>query len=373
MRRAYADRPRPRLWCRPPHASGRTGENPETVAGCTMSRARRQTGWLAACPNTTPSSPSPASSGRSRSRRPRSPASRRAATSTRRRRTTTRCQATGAQTICRATGSPTRTRSPTRRLLPRRSRSSTRATSRSSSSRRYDADGNFVERVIRERWTNALWSNPLNGNTIPYTQRGNITDRATRAGRPRLDRRDAVGENIYTDPVTHKKVLRAPGAPSSAPTARSRPAPASSRSSSCSSSATSSVFDARLRRAGALAAGPGTMAPMPWTVLIVDDHQGFRQGARALLEADGFDVLGEAADGESAVEQARRLRPQVVLLDVAAAGHRRLRGGGDASPRSRPRRPSCSSRAAAGAPTARSWRRRRRAGSSRRRSSPGSA
>ena len=59
---------------------------------------------------------------------------------------------------------------------------------------------------------------------------------------------------------------------------------------------------------------------MAWSVLIVDDHAGFRSGARALLEADGFDVLGEAADGESAVEQARRLRPQVVLLDVQLPG-----------------------------------------------------
>ena len=59
---------------------------------------------------------------------------------------------------------------------------------------------------------------------------------------------------------------------------------------------------------------------MPWTVLIVDDHQGFREGARALLEAEGFDVLGEAADGESAVEQARSLRPEVVLLDVQLPG-----------------------------------------------------
>lgn len=62
------------------------------------------------------------------------------------------------------------------------------------------------------------------------------------------------------------------------------------------------------------------MAAMPWTVLIVDDHQGFRLGARALLEADGFDVVGEAADGESAIEQARRLRPQIVLLDVQLPG-----------------------------------------------------
>ena len=59
---------------------------------------------------------------------------------------------------------------------------------------------------------------------------------------------------------------------------------------------------------------------MAWTVLIVDDHDGFRAGARALLEAEGFDVLGEAADGQSAVEQARRLRPQVVLLDVQLPG-----------------------------------------------------
>ena len=38
------------------------------------------------------------------------------------------------------------------------------------------------------------------------------------------------------------------------------------------------------------------------TVLIVDDHQGFRASARSLLELDGFDVVGEAADGASAVE-----------------------------------------------------------------------
>jgi DNA-binding NarL/FixJ family response regulator len=62
------------------------------------------------------------------------------------------------------------------------------------------------------------------------------------------------------------------------------------------------------------------MGSMAWTVLIVDDHAGFRAGARALLEAEGFDVLGEAADGQSAVEQACRLRPQVVLLDVQLPG-----------------------------------------------------
>ena len=55
-------------------------------------------------------------------------------------------------------------------------------------------------------------------------------------------------------------------------------------------------------------------------VLIVDDHDGFRAGARALLEADGFEVLGEAADGSAALEAVRRLRPEVVLLDVQLPG-----------------------------------------------------
>jgi DNA-binding NarL/FixJ family response regulator len=52
------------------------------------------------------------------------------------------------------------------------------------------------------------------------------------------------------------------------------------------------------------------------TVLIVDDNEAFRQVARASLEADGVQVVGEAADGESAIAQAARLRPQLVLLDV---------------------------------------------------------
>jgi len=57
-----------------------------------------------------------------------------------------------------------------------------------------------------------------------------------------------------------------------------------------------------------------------WSLLIVDDHEDFRVSARALLEADGFHVLGEAADGESALEAARRLRPEVVLLDIQLPG-----------------------------------------------------
>ena len=55
---------------------------------------------------------------------------------------------------------------------------------------------------------------------------------------------------------------------------------------------------------------------MPQTVLIVDDHPSFRQTARALLESEGFEVVGEAEDGASAIAQAKRLRPDVMLLDV---------------------------------------------------------
>jgi CheY-like chemotaxis protein len=52
------------------------------------------------------------------------------------------------------------------------------------------------------------------------------------------------------------------------------------------------------------------------TVLIVDDHADYRRSASALLEAEGFAIVGEAADGASAIEAAERLRPEVVLLDI---------------------------------------------------------
>ncbi len=52
------------------------------------------------------------------------------------------------------------------------------------------------------------------------------------------------------------------------------------------------------------------------TILIVDDHQGFRSLARTLLETEGCDVIGEALDGRNAIEMARSLRPDLVLLDI---------------------------------------------------------
>jgi DNA-binding NarL/FixJ family response regulator len=55
---------------------------------------------------------------------------------------------------------------------------------------------------------------------------------------------------------------------------------------------------------------------MARSVLIVDDHAGFRTQARELLAVAGYDVVGEAADGASGVRVARDLSPDIVLLDV---------------------------------------------------------
>jgi DNA-binding NarL/FixJ family response regulator len=52
-------------------------------------------------------------------------------------------------------------------------------------------------------------------------------------------------------------------------------------------------------------------------VVIADDHQLFRDGLRSLLEARGIEVVGEARDGREAVDQARRLNPDVVLMDLS--------------------------------------------------------
>jgi DNA-binding NarL/FixJ family response regulator len=51
-------------------------------------------------------------------------------------------------------------------------------------------------------------------------------------------------------------------------------------------------------------------------VLIADDHALFRDGLRSMLEARGVDVTGEARNGREAVDQARRLSPDIVLMDL---------------------------------------------------------
>jgi DNA-binding NarL/FixJ family response regulator len=51
-------------------------------------------------------------------------------------------------------------------------------------------------------------------------------------------------------------------------------------------------------------------------VLVVDDHPSFRSCVRVLLTSEGFDVVGEAEDGESALALAAELSPDLVLLDI---------------------------------------------------------
>ncbi len=52
------------------------------------------------------------------------------------------------------------------------------------------------------------------------------------------------------------------------------------------------------------------------SVLIVDDHRGFRAIARALFESEGYRVVGEAGDLRSALSAVRTLRPELALVDV---------------------------------------------------------
>ena len=59
-----------------------------------------------------------------------------------------------------------------------------------------------------------------------------------------------------------------------------------------------------------------TIESVRTSVLIVDDHARFRTSARRLLELEGYDVVGEAGDGATALTAAADLQPDVVLLDV---------------------------------------------------------
>src|SRR6185437_8115885 len=78
------------------------------------------------------------------------------------------------------------------------------------------------------------------------------------------------------------------------------------------------------------------MAPERIRILLVDDHAVVREGLRAFLALqDGFEIVGEAADGEEAVERASELEPDVILMDlvmpkrdgVSAMRELRRRGG----------------------------------------------
>ena len=57
------------------------------------------------------------------------------------------------------------------------------------------------------------------------------------------------------------------------------------------------------------------------TVLLVDDHALFREGLAALLSTqEGIEIVGEAASGEEALEKARELLPDVILMDILMPG-----------------------------------------------------
>jgi DNA-binding NarL/FixJ family response regulator len=65
-----------------------------------------------------------------------------------------------------------------------------------------------------------------------------------------------------------------------------------------------------------MAAGEAEWIQMEKTVLVIDDHGGFRASVRKLLRAEGFEVVGEAGDALSGIKAARALHPDVILLDV---------------------------------------------------------
>ena len=66
---------------------------------------------------------------------------------------------------------------------------------------------------------------------------------------------------------------------------------------------------------------PPKVNDKPIRVLIVDDHAVVRQGLRMFLSPEvGFEVVGEAADGPAAIEQARALHPDIVLMDLLLPG-----------------------------------------------------
>jgi len=59
---------------------------------------------------------------------------------------------------------------------------------------------------------------------------------------------------------------------------------------------------------------------MSLSVYVVDDHPLFRQTARYLLEAEGYEIAGEAGSGEAALNDLELTHPDVVLLDVQLPG-----------------------------------------------------
>ena len=79
--------------------------------------------------------------------------------------------------------------------------------------------------------------------------------------------------------------------------------------------------------------------PVDCTVLIVDDHPSFRASARVLLESEGFNVIGEAVDGASAVEETCRLQARSSSCSTSSCPISTASTSRPASPATRTPRP----------------------------------
>ena len=124
------------------------------------------------------------------------------------------CKATGQQTICRGTHQDIETPVDTGLVCgngPTAFDIIDQGIVDQTATRYYDADGNLTRRVRHDTWLASFWSNPATGDTVPYTQRDTITDVLAVPGDLGSATRTQVGENIYTDPVTHQKVLTSTG------------------------------------------------------------------------------------------------------------------------------------------------------------------
>src|SRR3954452_3766730 len=145
------------------------------------------------------------------------------------------------------------------------------------------------------------------GQPHPHMQGSRM---ATRPHRPQSD-----GMNFDAASVD-----AGPGASIAEPlTARAKALPAETRSPSPRLPLAASVLRRETTEGAVnrMVAAPSTCDDQDGVhVLIVDDHPSFRANARALLEAEGFEVVGEAEDGASALRAVHELSPELVLLDV---------------------------------------------------------
>jgi hypothetical protein len=125
------------------------------------------------------------------------------------------CKPVGARTICTVSRSESKVAEPQAELVCGEGADAftinDSGTEYSQLTRRYNANGDLTSRVEHEVWLDSFWSNPLNGKVVTYTQRGTFFDVLTVPGDLDSIVETITGENIYTDPVTNKKVLRSAG------------------------------------------------------------------------------------------------------------------------------------------------------------------